>query len=713
MTTVSYDFTTIAGALSGEPPEESLYRITYDDQVTEGGELRVSIERLSGSAFDRVRIFPMQTPGATALPGHDYGTAAVTFELSLGQSGVASFPINSDGLVEGPETFNFLATNQALEGEIVVAERTVTIHDAHNSPPIANPDEFTIGDAGPLVLDTALLLANDIDPEGDAFEIVAVEFTGPAAGSIFLDPSRGQVVLDLPIDFVGDIGFRYYVQETDSVGTATGEVIVHILGRGPTQVTMTRTTYVAPDDSSYEVFGTTRNDTITTLGGDDIVHGREGNDKISTGAGDDIIVVGGISSGNDTVDGGSGYDVLRAAGADNPVRLAVIAGIERITANEFAGVQLAGTSGVNVFNLANVELDGIEAIDLGAGNDVLVGSAAGDWIHGGAGNDDMNGFAGDDTFVVNASSGTDVIKGGDGFDIVRAEGDGVRIYVSGLSGIEAIDGRSATVVSLMGSSAAERIDHALLPWSGISSIDALGGNDTVVGSDQGEIIIGGSGDDNLSGGGGDDTFLLAAGAGADAIHGGAGFDSITASGANLKILFGNLTDVEKLVATAAGVSLIGTAAADVMDHSVLSWSGLALIDGAAGDDIMSGGSGSDRLAGRAGADNLAGGLGADDFVYFALADSRGTTVDMIEDLELGADRIDLAALDANSRITGNQSFTFIGETAFTRVAGELRAERVTSSGITLIQADTNGDARVDMEIRLADLLILTQEAFML
>jgi hypothetical protein len=45
------------------------------------------------------------------------------------------------------------------------------------------------------------------------------------------------------------------------------------------------------------------------------------------------------------------------------------------------------------------------------------------------------------------------------------------------------------------------------------------------------------------------------------------------------------------------------------------------------------------------------------------------------DLEFGADRIDLAFVDVDQELEGNQAFTFIGWERLHDVAGELRSER--------------------------------------
>ena len=92
-----------------------------------------------------------------------------------------------------------------------------------------------------------------------------------------------------------------------------------------------------------------------------------------------------------------------------------------------------------------------------------------------------------------------------------------------------------------------------------------------------------------------------------------------------------------------------------------------------------------------------------------MADSAvGTSRDIITAFSnLEGDRIDLAALDANSRLAGDQAFNFIGGAAFGRVAGQMRF----ASGV--LQLDTNGDARADMEIAVQGVSALLSTDFIL
>jgi subtilisin family serine protease len=121
------------------------------------------------------------------------------------------------------------------------------------------------------------------------------------------------------------------------------------------------------------------------------------------------------------------------------------------------------------------------------------------------------------------------------------------------------------------------------------------------------------------------------------------------------------------------------------------------LSGQAGNDLLLGGQGFDRLDGGAGNDTLVsgggqdvitGGTGADLFRFTNSSDAgSGLQRDLITDFSRAeGDRIDLSA------IAGDLAFAFIGDASFGRVARQLRV----AGGF--VQADVNGDARIDMEI---------------
>jgi Ca2+-binding RTX toxin-like protein len=117
------------------------------------------------------------------------------------------------------------------------------------------------------------------------------------------------------------------------------------------------------------------------------------------------------------------------------------------------------------------------------------------------------------------------------------------------------------------------------------------------------------------------------------------------------------------------------------------------IVGNAGQNLLSGGGGNDILRGERGDDTLTGGAGNDRFVIRELG---GT--DTITDMVRGQDLIDLRALDANSALSSNQAFAFIGAAAFTKTAGQLRT--YVSNEINYAAGDVNGDGLADFVINL-------------
>ncbi|MBO3762529.1 protease, partial [Ciceribacter sp. L1K22] len=157
-------------------------------------------------------------------------------------------------------------------------------------------------------------------------------------------------------------------------------------------------------------------------------------------------------------------------------------------------------------------------------------------------------------------------------------------------------------------------------------------------------------------------------------------------------------NVENLILSGAG-NLNGNG--NTLANALTGNAGNNILKGLAGNDTLRGEGGNDQLTGGAGADKLYGGSGADRFIFTTLSDSTVASSgrDMIYDFTRSqADKIDLSAIDASTKSSGNQAFTFIGEkTAFTGKAGELRY--INSGGDTYVYGDVNGDKVSDFAIR--------------
>lgn len=136
--------------------------------------------------------------------------------------------------------------------------------------------------------------------------------------------------------------------------------------------------------------------------------------------------------------------------------------------------------------------------------------------------------------------------------------------------------------------------------------------------------------------------------------------------------------------------------------------------GGVGNDALYGFAGKDKLTGGAGADALLGGEGADSFIFTSVKDSTVAKSgrDTVRDFSLKqGDKIDLSAIDADTLQAGNQSFSFIGTSAFTNKAGELRYER--ALGQTYVYGDVNGDGIADFSILINGLHSVVKAYFVL
>lgn len=166
-------------------------------------------------------------------------------------------------------------------------------------------------------------------------------------------------------------------------------------------------------------------------------------------------------------------------------------------------------------------------------------------------------------------------------------------------------------------------------------------------------------------------------------------------------------------------ALVGGSAADTIDVKAgndiaYGAGGNDTLLGNTGNDILGGGAGNDKLIGGAGADKLFGGAGKDIFVFKSTKESANSVAfrDTIYDFSAKeGDRVDLSAIDANLKLSGNQAFSFIGTKAFSGKAGELRYDKKVSD--SYIYADVNGDKKADFAIHLDDAVVLTKGLFIL
>jgi Ca2+-binding RTX toxin-like protein len=362
-------------------------------------------------------------------------------------------------------------------------------------------------------------------------------------------------------------------------------------------------------------------------------------------------------------------------------------------------VRIAGTALNDALDFSAITLTGITLIDGGAGNDTITGSAGADVILGNLGTDTIQAGAGDDVIQFGAST-LDVVDGGSGNNSLVANVANALIVWTNVTNVQRVDGGAFTGVRIAGTAANDVLDLSAITLTSIALIDGGAGNDTITGSAGADVIFGNLGTDTIQAGAGDDTIQFGA-ATLDVVDGGAGSNRLVANAANASIVWPSVTNVQRVEGGAfAGVALLGSAGADLIDLSAVTLVNVARIDAAAGNDTIRGSTSADTLFGGTGADQLTGGAGADIFGVRLVTESRTAGgIDVISDFTLGSDRLDLSAIDASTTVTGNQAFSFIGTSAFSGVAGQLRIDTATA-GRTKVLGDINGDRLTDVEVHL-------------
>jgi len=131
----------------------------------------------------------------------------------------------------------------------------------------------------------------------------------------------------------------------------------------------------------------------------------------------------------------------------------------------------------------------------------------------------------------------------------------------------------------------------------------------------------------------------------------------------------------------------------------------------AGNDVLLGndvankldaGAGNDNINGGKGNDILTGGAGVDAFV---VADKGG--VDTITDFLRGTDKLDLRSFDPDTVTTGDQAMTFIGDTAFSHSAGQVRT--YVDHNVNFVAGDIDGDGVADFIVNLGQVHLTSSD----
>ena len=502
-----------------------------------------------------------------------------------------------------------------------------------------------------------------------------------------------------------------------------------------------------------------------------VLEGGDGND-ILDGSGSQYLQEANGGAGNDTIylrsgtsavaSGGTGDDTYYVSAYYHDVVELVGEGRDRIHSTEsyslgdnLEDLVLEGSGAIDGYgNAAANSITGNSAANLlagGGGNDILIGGGGGDDLKGDAGDDRLQGGADND--LLDGGIGIDRMYGGTGDD--RYVVDNANDVVSELAG-EGTDLVEASVsytirgyvdnLTLTGSAniygRGNGIANVITGNSGANRLSGLGGNDQLIGGGGNDVLDGGTGDDRMEGGSGNDIYYVGSAGDTVVELAGEGNDLVQSSisyslGENLERL--TLTGTLNLGGTgnALANTIIGNAGANTLrgndgndrlngaagNDLIYGGNGADALNGAAGDDklygnadndVLRGEGGNDWLEGGPGRDQMYGGTGADSFVfgYGSFSGTTSSSPDVIHDFsQAESDLMRLDGVDANSALTGNQAFTFIGTSAFGGTAGELRYEQIGSN--TFVQGDTNGDGVADFWIQVTGLHTLTGGDFVL
>ena len=382
------------------------------------------------------------------------------------------------------------------------------------------------------------------------------------------------------------------------------------------------------------------------------------------------------------------------------------------TGSSVATTYFAAATGVYYFLVSNAALDA-GSYSLGIKSrpfNTLTGTEAANTINGTIGADKITALGGNDTIralegddVVDGGTGADMMYGGKGNDTFIVDSTGDIVYETAGEGTDTVK----TVLTTH--TLASNVEN--LVYTGTSAFAGNGNTlaNSIAGGAGNDLLNGGAGIDTMTGFSGNDSYIVdnVGDVVVEAVNG--GIDLINSS-ATINTLAAN---VENLLLTGASAingsgnvlnnSITGNTAA----NALYGMAGNDILSGGAGNDILNGGDGNDRLIGGAGKDSLTGGAGIDVFYFGNIADiGKATTADVIADFQVGVDKMDLSLIDANTMLTGDQAFKYIGTGAFT-AAGQLRFDVATH----VLSGDVNGDKIADFSILLPTINVLSQLDF--
>jgi len=653
-----------AGGLRSEPVQvNAVHSGTYYDNLQGGGKKPISID-LDGNGFEFTDVNDSNIFFDVNGDGFDHRVS-----WPSAGDGLLALDANGNGIVDDGSEISFVRHDPNAQTDLEGLKAFDTNGDGMLSNLDARWSEFgvwndanqdAVTDAGEFQsLDAMGISAINLTSDGQ-FQVV----NGQTVHGVTQVEKTDGTILD-----AADVtlAFTDEVRITQTDGSTITAIKTPFAPSGGTITGTEGKDLILGDDGATVLQG---------LGGDDVFYGGVADDVIEGGAGNDIAHSG---SGNDLVMGGNGDDIVFAGNGDDIVMGE--AGADVIFGENGNDVMLGGSgndllSGDGGNDLLSGD-SGNDQLIGGSGRDQILGGSGRDILDGGTGDDALNGGTGNDTYIFGRGSGNDVISDNDALvgnrdviqmhsdvlpaDIIvyrdsnnlyleiRDSGDTLTIknwFVSEADKVEQVYFNDGTVWNLDDQAALLDIptegNDFLVGDETNNYIDALSGDDTLIGLDGADVLIGGEGNDTLVGGQGNDT--LEGGVGNDTYHFGKGsgqdtiydYDTATANVDTIK-LGADLT-ASDIKVTRAGVNLVLGIVGSADQVTLLDWysnsankvevvefadgtlwdvSTLATraaegaLNAAAGNSTLTGTPNSDTLIGNAG-NNLIDGLGSID-----------------------------------------------------------------------------------------------------
>jgi len=421
-------------------------------------------------------------------------------------------------------------------------------------------------------------------------------------------------------DFLGTgetLVLTYTLKAEDSaaaIANDTQTVTVTIIGTNDTQLGNVNITGTPNVDT---LTGGLLDDTLTGLGGIDILDGGEGSDLYIMRLASDHPA----AEINDT--GENGTDEVRFTSTKAKQTLTLFAGdrgIEKVTIGTGTATEAVrtGTTALNV-NAAAAP-NGLYILG-NNGNNTLTGTAFNDTLDGSLCVDRLIGGAGDDTYIVDLNAnGTLQDK------IVELAGANGGTDTLQLRGAYTNTSKAAT---LRLATNLENLDASAVNGSGKLNLTGNQENNILTGNDTDNILNGLAGADTMAGGAGNDTYVVdnALDVVTEELNEGTDLVLVAITVAN-----GTYT----LTDNVENGTLINKVAFNLTGNDLDN-----ILTGNAAANTLNGGDGDDRLIGGLGNDTLTGGAGSDTFVFNTKLNAR-KNLDIITDFESGTDKIELA-----------------------------------------------------------------------